>query len=331
MTTARKQLISITDTPYYHVVTRCVRRAFLAGYDKPSKTDFGHRRQWIVDRMMFLCDVFAIDICSYSVMSNHYHIVLKVSGNKIWTTDQTLKTWNKLYNLPYLCEKYLRGEIHTKAEQKQVKKMAKKYRKRLMNISWFMKCLNEYIAVKANAEDNVKGHFWESRFKSQALLDERALLTCMAYVDLNPIRAAMAQTPETSDYTSIQARIKNKTINLLNFMRIIPDTYPQKRADVKILSRRIFGDKAIPYYLSEYIALIHYTGKCVHPNKRGYISDDIPDILNRLKVEPDTWVEELKQFKTDGITAVGTVTQLKAFCQSVKKKFSAGFQIPTLE
>ena len=158
MTTPRKQLISIIDTPYYHVVTRCVRRAFLAGYDKLSKTSFEHRRQWIVGRMMFLCEVFSIDICSYAVMRNHYHIVLKISENKLWTMDYTLKTWNKLYGLPYLCEKFQRGEITNRAEMRQVKKMVRKYRKRLMNISWFMKCLNEYIAVKANAEDNCKGH-----------------------------------------------------------------------------------------------------------------------------------------------------------------------------
>jgi putative transposase len=130
----------------------------------------------------------------------------------------------------------------------------------------------------------------------------------MAYVDLNPIRAAMAQTPETSDFTSIKERIKNKDTKLLGF-----------------------SDKAIPYYLSEYIALVDYTGKCIHPNKRGYITDDLPDILIRLKIHPDTWIEEMKQFRTDGITAVVTVTQLKAFCQNVKKKFNVGFQIPALE
>jgi len=308
MTTARKHLISIADTPYYHVITRCVRRVFLAGFDKYSKTDFEHRRQWIVDRMMFLSEVFSIHICSYAVMSNHYHIVVKVSDNKQWNTKKTLHTWNRLYSLPYLCEKFMRNEMTNKAELRQVKKIAKKYRKRLMNISWFMKCLNEYIAVKANAEDKCKGHFWEARFKSQALLDERALLTCMAYVDLNPIRAAIAQTPETSDYTSIQARIKNKKTKLLGF-----------------------SDNDIPYYLSEYIALVDYTGQCIHPNKKGYISDDLPEILKRLEIHPDTWIEEMNQFKTDGITAVGTVSQLKAFCQSVKKKWTVGFKIPALE
>jgi len=145
MTTPRKQLISIRDTPYYHVVTRCVRRAFLAGYDKPTKTSFEHRRQWIVDRMMELCDIFSIHICSYAVMSNHYHMVLKVEENKQWTKIQTLRAWDKLYSLPYLCEKYLRGEITDYADKRQVKKMAKKYRKRLMNISWFMKKLSGTI------------------------------------------------------------------------------------------------------------------------------------------------------------------------------------------
>ena len=71
-----------------------------------------------------------------------------------------------------------------------------------------MKCLNEPIAKQANKEDGCTGHFWEARYKSQALLTEEALLSCMAYVDLNPVRAKMADTPEDSDHTSIQERIK---------------------------------------------------------------------------------------------------------------------------
>ena len=171
-----------------------------------------------------------------------------------------------------------------------------------------MKCLNQYVAVKANSEDNCKGHFWESRFKSQALLDENALLT-MAYVDLKLIRATIAQTPETSDYTSIQARINNKRTNLLTFSK----------------------DK-IPYYLSDYLALVDATGKTIHPNKKGYIPDELPDILSRLNINPDTWLDEMKSFRTDGITAVGTLSQLKVLCKNLKKKRSVGIiQVPLLE
>jgi hypothetical protein len=88
-----------------------------------------------------------------------------------------------------------------------VDETAEIYRKRLTSVSWFMKCLNEPIARAANKEISCTGHFWESRFKSQALLSEEALLSCMAYVDLNPVRANIAATPEASEHTSIKERL----------------------------------------------------------------------------------------------------------------------------
>jgi len=307
MTLPRNQLISIEETPYYHIVSRCVRRAFLCGKDKYSGKSYEHRRGLIVDRVKFLASVFNIKICSYAIMSNHYHLVLKVNDTKDWSIHQVLISWSSLCNLPYLCQKFLNKQDMDKAEMREVLSLTDEYRKRLMSISWFMKLLNQDIAFQANAEDGCKGHFFESRFKSQALLDERALLTCMAYVDLNPIRAAMAYSPEDSDYTSIQERINNKKTDLLSF-----------------------AHTGIDYALTDYLQLVDGTGRAIIEGKSGFIPKELPDILRRLDLNPETWLDELKAFKSSGITAIGTTSQLKDFCQSVGKKFRFGLRLKLL-
>jgi len=159
------------------------------------------------------------------------------------------------------------------------------YRQRLMDISWFMRFLNEYIARKANAEDNCTGRFWEGRFKAQALLDEAALAACMAYVDLNPVRANMAQTPENSNHTSIQLRIK----------------------------AAIHGKQ--PSNLQDYIQLVELTGRCIRENKRGYIDHNQQPILNRLNISPENWLILTTQFRKVFHGAVDNSQALTEFCQ----------------
>ena len=209
MARPRSEQISLADTPYYHVVSRCVRRAFLCGEDQESKRNYEHRRQWVEDRIRLLASLFAVDVAAYAVMSNHYHIVVKVVPEQLQSVPdaEILQRWSCLYKGPLLLQRYMKEEAVDEHEAAQLTELAACYRARLGSLSWFMKCLNEPIARRANQEDNCTGHFWEGRYKSQALLDEAALLSCMAYVDLNPVRAQMAETPETSEHTSIAERV----------------------------------------------------------------------------------------------------------------------------
>jgi REP element-mobilizing transposase RayT len=209
MTQPRATLISLEATPWYHLVNRCVRRAFLCGTDSVSGQCYEHRRGWIVDRLHQLAGVFAIDVAAYAVMSNHYHLVVRVDAARAgeWSDDEVLRRWTSLFTGPLLVQRYRAGADLLPAERQAVTALAATYRERLADVSWFMRLLNEAIARQANAEDGVKGRFWEGRFKSQALLDEAAILSAMAYVDLNPIRAGMAETPERSEHTSVAERL----------------------------------------------------------------------------------------------------------------------------
>jgi len=312
MTIARKYQISLESTPYYHIMTRCVRRAFLCGKDKYSGNCYEHRRKMIVERIEHLASSFNIDVCAYAIMSNHYHLVLKINSTKDWSEKQVLSYWSALCELPSICERYLQGDSFSTAELDLVYLEVDVYRKRLMSISWFMKLLNEYISRICNAEENLSGTFWESRFKSQALLDEKAVLTCMAYVDLNPIRAAMAKTPEESDYTSIQKRINAKKDSFLMDLGI--------------------NDSDIAFTLSDYCDLVDATGRAIRDDKKGFINNGLPPILTRLGLDDVTWLDELNQFNTKGKRAFGAIEKLKAYVKNIKHRIKANISLrPALE
>lgn len=330
MTRAREQIISLSDTPYYHCMARCVRRAFLFGEDSVTGRSFDHRKAWVVDKLAFLSDVFAIDVCAYAVMSNHYHVVLRVDieAAETWSMDEVIERWISLFAGNALVARYVAGGLSSQAELNRVAEFADQWRERLGDISWFMRVLNESIARMANEEDECRGRFWEGRFKSQALLDEAAVLACMAYVDLNPIRAGVAELPENSDFTSIQDRIAELATRGVG--------RPRNRAKVKDKAKEpaaqnydkkptLFafnqghdlqeGEKALPFSLEDYMTLMDWTGRAIRQDKRGSIPETAPPILSRLGLSIENWLKFVPAVEQNFTHAIGHREKLIQFAQ----------------
>ncbi|MDO6642184.1 transposase, partial [Shewanella sp. 5_MG-2023] len=282
MARPRETLVSLEDTPYYHCCSRVVRKAFLCGFDASSGDNYEHRREWVDSRILELATIFAIDICAYSVMSNHLHVVLKVDIDtaKNWSDFEVLTQWHKGFKGTLLTNKFVKGEVLNEFELQAVNDCITQYRLRLTDISWFMRSLCEPIARMANKEDNCTGRFWEGRFKSQALLDEAAVLACMAYVDLNPIRAKMATAPESSDYTSIQRRI-NSAMKGEQPAELLPF----------VGNERLDMPNGLMFSVKDYIVLVEDTGRIIRDDKRGAISASSQDILNRLNIPAENWLK----------------------------------------
>jgi REP element-mobilizing transposase RayT len=344
-------LVSLEDTPWYHCVSRCVRRAFLCGEDQLSGMNFDHRRGWIAERIKQLAAVFAIDVAAYAVMSNHYHIVMRIDRERAleWSLEEILKRWTRLFSGPLLVTRYLseeRGQM-TVAEIAKVEELGEEYRTRLHDLSWLMRTLNEHIARQANAEDGVKGRFWEGRFKSQALLDEQALLAAMAYVDLNPVRAGIAETPEASNYTSIQERIAGvagpeQKQNQAREDTAVPEPDTQvldghrlrSEVDTPILPQAALMPFdatsqtlwAVPFSFEDYLELVDWTGRAIRLDKRGHIPSGHPKILDRVGIDGERFIAYSERLLKEFGTAVGAPAAMTRLCARRQTKYLHGIR-----
>jgi hypothetical protein len=290
--------------------------------DSVSGQSYEHRRGWLEERILALPQIFAIQVAAYAVMSNHYHVVLFVDADQAngWSESDVVVRWHQLFKGHVVSQRFVREELLSEAEQNRLHILIDEWRSRLCDISWFMRALNEAIAREANAEDECTGRFWEGRFKSQALLDEAALIACMAYVDLNPVRAAMANTPETSEHTSIKQRIEHsRTIQKTNSVTaqtplLLPFT-GNPRQD---------SPNGIPMLLSDYLALVDETGRIIRNNKRGAINGKLAPILNRIGLDNQQWLTMTQQFEGCFSTFVGNETNVRQACEQLGYKRPTG-------
>jgi len=329
----RREIFADDEIQVFHLINRCVRRTFLCGIDENTGRDFSHRKDWIRDRLEVLAGIFAIDVMAFAVLSNHMHVVARTRPDlvKTWSDDEIAVRWWNLF--PQRRQQDGSPAEPTEFELNHIRNDAsglKEKRKRLSNVSWFMKCLSEPIAKRGNREDDVTGHFWETRFRVQPLLDETAIVACMAYVDLNPIRAGIAETPETSDFTSVKNRIEDRASaaevstadaqdqriehgEKAGWLAPIPLEAKRKKVREKETDRRAGNKGCLPMSLDEYLELLDWTGRQFRTEKRGAIPAACAPILDRLDCSEDTWFDLVKNFRKRFRNEAGSLLSVLAF------------------
>jgi REP element-mobilizing transposase RayT len=314
MTSPRLHIVDPQTPGFFHCISRCVRRAFLCGQDVYSGRSYEHRKAWVEERLLALAECFAVGLYAYAVMSNHVHIVLHVDPQEAnaWSDEEVAERWVRLFPVrvdevidEHLCQQKvqcLQGDSERMAE----------LRSRLGSLSWFMRCLNEPIARQANREDGCTGRFWEGRFKCQALLDEQAVLSCMAYVDLNPIRAGIVHDLLASDHTSIRERL----------------LCAEKRAASLTARLRPMAGMLLAPALSlrtlDYLELVDWSGRIVREGKRGAIAAEAPSILSRLGLRERQWQTQMLGIESHYWRAVGTAESLMIKARALGQRWLKG-------
>lgn len=241
----RKEIYSPDVSATFHCVNRCIRQALLFGFDPVTQIDNSHRKLWFQSRLALLSSAMGIDLLGFCVMSNHIHVILRTQPElaREWSPQEVVRRWLILFPPRPKVRKstaHLSAEArlalaysHAEAELLQDPQEVEELRTRLTSPSWFMKLLTEPMARIANKEDGKKGRFWEGRFKMHPLLDELAVLGCLMYVDLNPIRAGVADGIATSRHTSLFLRLQATVLQL--FETLTPEERAERGLDADIL------------------------------------------------------------------------------------------------
>lgn len=314
----RSEIFDPDQVGVYHCWNRLVQRRHLLGLDHLTGKDYSYRKPWVRDRFRELAAAMAIDILDYAILDNHLHVVLRNRPDIVatWSDEEVARRWwqvcpqrrNRDQSVPEPkpCEI---GVLMQKVDE---------YRQRLSDISWLMRLACQKIAVRANREDGNDGRFFAKRFDSRRLETEEELLSCSLYVDLNVIHAGMAETPETSEFTSAFDRIRARwqsvqtelqtsvTLEATADAWLAPVFLDDSSASAStsqpatgpvdcnpIGSARLSEKGFLPMTLEQYLTLLDTVGRMIRQGQRGQIPAELPPIFSRLNLQPQAWFDWL--------------------------------------
>ena len=283
MTRPRSEIVDRENGGIYHVGGRCVRRAMLLGEDPESGRDFSHRRGWIVNLALHFAEVFTVHVVEYAVMSNHYHlVVLYRPQDRLELSDEDVaRRWLRLF--PPRDPQHLEARVAALLEDPERLAVL---RDRLGDLSWYMARLNETVARRANAEDDCTGKFWQGRFASKDLPDERSVWACMAYDALNPVRADIADGVDDADHTGLQARVQEAEAE--------PERLDQPLAPLAVRDGRVASAPppapTLDISLRDYRAHVEWTA--------GLLRDDTPAVRAPPRLgDATSWLRLVQSFR----------------------------------
>ena len=333
--TKRSDVFEPDTVGVYHCYNRIVRRSFLCGVDPWSGRDYSYRREWLYQRLRYLAQYFAIDVLSYAILSNHFHVVLRNRPDLVeaMSDREVVIAW--LMICPQSGKKpdgtvTAPTEAEIRAEQ-QTPGRVKKLRGRLSNPSWLMRQLCQYMGIRCNAEDQISGHFWEARFNMKRLLDEAAVLACLAYVDLNPIRAHLADDLASYEHVSIGERMRSLDdgpIDPSSWLAPIETAGEADREPVVVanemtreeLAEQLESDAqrplgCLPVPMSDYVRLLQWLAVQARPElgenfAASSESSGGDSVLRELQIDPSEFADAVLHYGKRFFTAVGCPASL---------------------
>ncbi len=308
---ARAEVFDPSEVAVLHICARVVRRCFLFGVDPVTGINHDHRKVWIEEQLKLLATNFGIDLLSFAILSNHFHLILRSRPDVVETWDDTEVARRWLMLCPKRKKKDRSPEEPNEFELNSIRNDSDKLatiRKRLSDVAWWMRLLCQNIGTRANQEDKQVGKFFQGRYRAVRILDEETLLACAAYVDLNPIRAAMAETLETSEFTSVQRRIQSlqQAATSKPSAGTTPDSFlsplsiDEKNDSIGACGNQTRERCSNKGFLSmstmDYLELLDASSRMIRPDKTGYTPSDVAPIFERLKLDLHNWRLQIKNF-----------------------------------